>query len=65
MRILGLRIFTSLNGPRFYGLKPNSGTVVLKRQPASAIVPVAVDQDEVMGFSGRENLSWSIAEVPR
>jgi dihydroorotase len=55
--------FASLNGARFYGLKPNPGTVVLKRQPSRAIVSVTVDDDEVVVFRGGENLSWSIAAV--
>jgi dihydroorotase len=55
--------FASLNGARFYGLKPNRGTVVLKRQPGRAIAAVAVDNDEVVVFRGGESLSWSIGEV--
>jgi dihydroorotase len=55
--------FASLNGPRFYGLNPNSGTVVLKRQPSCAVVSVAVDNDEVVVFRGGESLAWSIGEV--
>jgi dihydroorotase len=55
--------FASLNGARFYGLKPNAGTIALKRQPDRAIVSVTVDDDEVMVFRGGENLLWSIAEI--
>lgn len=55
--------FASLNGARFYGLKPNRGTVVLKRRPGRAIAAVAVDNDEVVVFRGGESLSWSIGEV--
>jgi len=55
--------FASLNGARFYGLKPNTGTVVLKRQPSRAAVAVAVEGDEVVVFRGGENLNWSIAEI--
>jgi dihydroorotase len=55
--------FASLNGPRFYGLNPNSETVVLKRQPSCAVVSVAVDNDEVVVFRGGESLAWSIGEV--
>ena len=55
--------FASINGARFYGLKPNQGTVVLKRQPSRAIASVAVDNEEVVVFRGGENLAWSIAEV--
>jgi dihydroorotase len=55
--------FASLNGARFYGVKPNPGTMVLKRQPERAILSVTVDGDEVVTFRGGENLAWSIAEV--
>ena len=55
--------FASLNGAQFYGVKPNSGTMVLKRQPYRVIPSVAVDGDEVLVFRGGENLAWSIAEV--
>jgi dihydroorotase len=55
--------FASLNGARFYGLKQNSGTVVLKRQSGHAIPSIMVDRDEVVVFRGGENLAWSIGEV--
>jgi dihydroorotase len=55
--------FASLNGARFYGLKPNTGTITLKRQPSSTPATVAVDGDEVVVFRGGENLAWSIGEV--
>jgi dihydroorotase len=55
--------FASLNGARFYGLKINAGTVVLKRQPSLAAASVEVDGGKVVGFRGGEDLAWSIAEV--
>jgi dihydroorotase len=55
--------FSSFNGAKFYGLAPNRGTVVLKRQPSHPIPAVAVDSDEVVVFRGGETLSWSIGEV--
>ncbi len=55
--------FASLNGPKFYGVKPNAGTVVLKRQPSSAVASLVVESDEVVVFRGGENLPWSIGEV--
>jgi dihydroorotase len=55
--------FASLNGARFYGMKPNRGTMVLKRQPDRAIPSVMVDGDEVVVFRGGEDLAWSIAEM--
>jgi dihydroorotase len=55
--------FASLNGARFYGMQPNPGTVVLKRETGHAIPSIMVDGDEVVVFRGGENLAWSIAEV--
>jgi dihydroorotase len=55
--------FASLNGPRFYGVEPNRGTIVLKREPSRAAAAVAVDDEEVVVFRGGEDLAWSIAEV--
>jgi dihydroorotase len=55
--------FASLNGARFYGLKTNPGTMVLKRQPGRAIASVAVEDEEVLSFRGGEDLAWSIGEV--
>src|SRR5579862_7977373 len=55
--------FASLNGARFYGMKPNPGTMVLERQPYRAIPSISVDGDEVVAFRGGETLAWSIAEV--
>ena len=63
MHWIVLKSFASLNGARFYGVKPNSGTIVLKRQPGHAIPSITVDGDEVVVFRGGENLAWSIAEV--
>ena len=52
--------FASLNGPAFYGLPVNSGTITLERRPV--IVP---DQLEAGGalivpFHAGETLSWSL-----
>ena len=55
--------FASLNGARFYGLEPNRGTIVLKREPSRAAAAVAVDAEEVVVFRGGEDLAWSIGEV--
>ena len=55
--------FASLNGARFYGLKPNAGTITLKRQPSCPPAAVVVDSDEVVVFRGGENLAWSIGEI--
>src|SRR5262249_6208392 len=55
--------FASLNGPRFYGLPPNPGTVVLQRRPARAPASVPVPGGEVVVFRGDEDLPWVIRET--
>jgi len=58
-----LEAFASLNGAKFYGLAPNSGTIELKRGSASMPPAVAVEEGEVVVFRGGENLPWSLGEV--
>jgi len=55
--------FASLNGARFYGLKPNAGTIELIKRPSRAAATLAVDSDEVVVFRGGEDLAWAIGEV--
>lgn len=55
--------FASLNGPRFYGLELNRGTIVLERRPDSSRAAVRVGSDEVVVFRGGETLPWSIGKV--
>jgi dihydroorotase len=55
--------FASINGARFYGLRPNSGKIVLERRPARVAGAIAAGDEEVAVFRGEENLPWSIGEV--
>jgi len=55
--------FASLNGARFYGLAPNSGTIVLERRESRVMPAVAVDDDEVVVFRGGVTLSWSLGAI--
>jgi dihydroorotase len=50
--------FASLNGPRFYGLPLNEGTVTLERAPTD--VPPAIDAagTPVVPFHAGETLGW-------
>jgi dihydroorotase len=56
-----LEAFTSLNGPRFYGLPPNESTITLERR--SHLVPskVAAGTEAIRPFMAGEQLSWSLA----
>jgi dihydroorotase len=58
-----LEAFASLNGARFHGLTPNSGTIELLRRPGALPAAVMVDDDEVVVFRGNEALPWSLGEV--
>lgn len=55
--------FASLNGARFYGLPPNTGTIDLVRRPTRAAATVVVDDQDVVIFRGGEELAWSLGEV--
>jgi dihydroorotase len=55
--------FASLNGAKFYGLQPNSGTIEILRRPATVLAAVPVEGDEVIVFRGDESLPWSLGEV--
>lgn len=58
-----LEAFASLNGARFHGLTPNSGTIELLRRPGALPAAVMVEDDEVVVFRGNESLPWSLGEV--
>lgn len=53
--------FASLNGARFYGMAPNSGTITLERRESRVMAAVGVDDSEVVVFRGGVTLPWSIA----
>jgi len=60
--------FVSLNGPRFYGLPPNSDKIVLRRasEPVVADSAIAVDGgDVVQVFTAGGALNWSIVDGRR
>ncbi|HEX8443403.1 MAG TPA: dihydroorotase [Allosphingosinicella sp.] len=52
-----LEAFSSENGPRFYGLPLNSGTVTLER--SAGMVPERIG--EVVPFGAGESFGWSLA----
>jgi len=58
-----LEAFASLNGARFHGLVPNSGTIELLRRPGALPAAVVVEDDEVVVFRGNEALPWSLGAV--
>lgn len=61
-RLDRLEAFASLNGPRFYGLPPATGTVTLERGPLVAPGPVVVGEDAVLPFRSEEVLPWRLVQ---
>ena len=60
--------FTSLNGPRFYGLPPNDDRITLRRsdQPAMTDKTVAIGGGDVVEvFAPDEAVAWAITEGRR
>jgi dihydroorotase len=57
-----LEKFASLNGPSFYGLPPNEGTITLTREPVDVVPAVTVDAlgETLRPFLAGEKLDWSI-----
>lgn len=55
--------FASLNGPRFYGLPVNDGTVTLEKVPVE--VPDTVDggDAQIVPFHAGERLNWRLASA--
>jgi len=56
-----LEAFASLNGPRFYGLPPNSERISLTRKPWKVPAKVAVGKDTVKPFFAGEEMEWKVA----
>ena len=59
-----LEAFTSLNGPRFYGLPINDGTVTLTKtaEPTAIPNPVSIADDEIRIFAPAEPIHWRVED---
>lgn len=55
-----LEAFASFNGPDFYGLPRNSGTVTLVREPWQVPDQVAVGQQALVPFYAGQTLNWKL-----
>ncbi|QHM70594.1 dihydroorotase [Mixta intestinalis] len=53
--------FCSENGPRFYGLPLNEGTIRLVREPWTVMENIAVGNDTLVPFLAGETLNWRVA----
>jgi dihydroorotase len=56
-----LEAFASLNGPAFYGLAPNDGTVTLVRGNRAADALLTVGDEQVLPFDTGAPVGWRIA----
>jgi dihydroorotase len=56
-----LEAFASFNGPAFYGLPRNQGTVTLVRQSQSVPERIAFGDAELKPLRGGETLAWRLA----
>lgn len=52
--------FTSLNGPRFYGLPVNEETIELVREPVLIPETYATSDDTIVPFLAGEQVAWSV-----
>jgi dihydroorotase len=54
--------FASENGPRFYGLPLNEGTITLKRKPCLVPDSLGVGNIELLPFRAGLELPWSLVD---
>ena len=55
-----LQAFASENGPAFYGLEPNSGTLTLEKRSFDIPVSLSLGADEIVPLAGGTELTWSV-----
>jgi len=58
-----LEAFASENGPRFYGLPLNPGTITLERAPTPVPADLAAADSRIVPFHAGETLGWRL--IPR
>lgn len=59
-RLDKLEAFASLNGPAFYGLPVNSGTLTLERRPFAIPDTLPMGDTELVPLAAGEALEWSV-----
>jgi dihydroorotase len=52
--------FCSENGPRFYGLPLNEGTITLVRKPWKVADSIALGEHTLVPFLAGETLNWTV-----
>lgn len=58
-----LEAFASRNGPAFYGLPLNQGTLTLERRPYSIPDSLPMGDDELVPLAAGEGLEWSVVQA--
>ncbi|CAM5194121.1 Dihydroorotase OS=Castellaniella defragrans OX=75697 GN=pyrC PE=3 SV=1 [Castellaniella defragrans] len=61
-RLDQLEAFASLNGPRFYGLPANAGTLTLERCDDTVPSVLPVGSTEIVPLAAGETLRWRVCE---
>jgi dihydroorotase len=56
-----LEAFASLNGPAFYGLEPNAGTITLKRETWTLPNTVPFGDAQLVPLNAGEEIGWKVA----
>lgn len=59
-RLERLEAFASLNGPRFYGLAPNPGTITLERCETAIPQALAMGGTDIVPLAAGETLGWRL-----
>lgn len=59
-RLDRLEAFASLNGPAFYGLEPNAGTLTLDRVREQIPLALPMADSEVVPLAAGESLAWRV-----
>ncbi len=59
-RLDKLEAFASLNGPAFYGLPVNTGTLTLEKRSFNIPEAVPLGDDELIPLAAGEELGWSV-----
>lgn len=57
-----LEAFSSLNGPRFYGLPLNEDFITLQRTPVTQPDEIALGSEAVVPFLAGESINWSVID---
>jgi dihydroorotase len=57
-----LEAFASLNGPAFYGLRPNEARITLRRQPFPLPERIGEGDTAVIPFRAGETLRWRLSD---